>query len=210
MQANAANSYSRHSHLIRVIRIMIKVPIEVSARHIHLSKEDKEILFGKGYELKKAKQLYQPRDFLAEEKLIIEKGERRILNVAIVGPERTKTQVELSHTDLIFLKLEPVVRDSGDIKGSPGATLIGPAGKVNLKEGVINTWRHIHLNPKEAKNLGLKNGQMVSVKTAGECSITFHNVKIKVGDNYRLCLHLDTDEGNAAGITKKGEGEIII
>lgn len=186
-----------------------KIPIEVSARHIHLSKKDLEKLFGKGYKLKKLKGLTQPSDFLAKEKLVVENRGRRIKNVAIVGPVRQKTQVELSHTDLIFLRLEPIVRDSGDIRGTPGATLRGPAGKINLKEGIINTWRHIHLSPKEAKKLGLKNNQLISVKTSGKCSITFHNVRIKIGENYRLCLHLDTDEGNAAGIVKKGFGIII-
>lgn len=167
------------------------------------------MLFGYGYKLKKAKQLYQPGDFLAQEKLIVENNGRKIKKVAVIGPEREKTQVELSHTDLIFLRLEPMVRDSGDIKGTPGATIIGPAGKINLKEGVINTWRHIHLSPGEAKKLGLKNNQLISVKTSGKCSITFHNVRIKIGDGYLFCMHLDTDEGNAAGIVKKGTGVII-
>lgn len=187
----------------------MNILIEVSARHIHLSENDLEKLFGKGYKLKKARNLYQQSDFLAEEKLGIRAGDRIIPNIAVVGPARDRTQVELSHTDIIFLRLKPIVRDSGDIKGTPGAILIGPKGEIKIKQGVINTWRHIHCGSKEAKKLGLKNNQFVSVKISGKCSITFHNVRIKVGENYRLCMHLDTDEGNACGIIKKGTGILL-
>lgn len=187
----------------------IEVPIEVSARHIHLSKNDLEKLFGKDYQLKKIKNLYQPGDFIAKERIDIKAGEKILSKVAIIGPVRKKTQVELSHTDIIFLRIKPAVRDSGDIEGTPGATLVGPKGEVKLKQGVINTWRHIHCNFQEAKKLGLKDGQLVSVKTKGNCSITFHNVKIRIGKNYRFCMHLDTDEGNAACIPKKGKGVIL-
>lgn len=186
-----------------------KISIEISARHIHLSPKDLEVLFGKGYQLKKSKDLYQPGDFRAEEKLDIEVRDRKISNITIVGPVRQKTQIELSHTDIIYLGLEPIVRKSGDIKDTPGAILIGPEGKVELKEGVINTWRHIHCNSKEAKELGLKDGMLVSVKTKGKCSLTFHNVIVRVNENYRLVMHLDTDEGNAACMPQKGIGYII-
>ena len=185
------------------------IPIEVSARHIHLSKEDLGALFGKGYMLKKAKNLFQNGDFLATEKLNIEKRGRKINNVALIGPGRGKTQVELSHTDMIFLKIKPIVRDSGDIAGTPGVILSGPKGKIKIKQGVINTWRHIHCSLNEAKKNNLKDGDLVSVKTSGKCSITFHNVRIKTGKDYKLSMHLDTDEGNAACITKCGWGVIL-
>jgi len=187
----------------------IKIPIEVSARHIHLSSKDLEALFGRGYKLKKAKNLYQPGDFLASEKLGIKAGERIIPNVAVIGSIRSKTQIELSHTDIIYLRLKPIVRDSGDIEGTPGAILVGPKKELKIKQGVFNTWRHIHCSPKEAKKLGLKNNQLVSVKTKGKCSVIFNNVRIRIGDSYKLCMHLDTDEGNAVCIIKKGEGIII-
>ena len=189
---------------------MIKVPIEVSARHIHLSKRDLENLFGKGYKLTKLKGLTQPGDFAAKETVDIESGSKKISNIRIIGPARGKTQIELSKTDAIILGMAIPVRDSGDIKGSPGIIISGPKNKIIIKEGVINTWRHIHCDPKEAKKLKLRNGALVSVKTLGNLSITFHNVKIRVGKNYKLRMHLDTDEGNAAGIIRSGEGEIII
>lgn len=187
-----------------------KIPIETSTKHIHLSQKDLEALFGKGYKLKKLKNLSQLDEFAAEEKIDVEENKRKIFGVRIIGPVRGKTQVELSHTDLIFLRIKPVVRESGDIKDTPGALLIGPKGKVRIKEGVINAWRHIHCSCKEAKELGLKNGMVVSVETKGICSVTFHNVKVHVNPDYQLCMHLDTDEGNAACIIDKGEGYLVI
>lgn len=188
----------------------MKIPIEVSARHIHLSKEDLEKLFGKGYKLKKMKKLYQPSDFSAQETVAIAGRANRKLTLRVIGPVKKKTQIELSKTDAIFLGFAVPLRNSGDLKGTSGAVLTGPTGKIAIKEGVINTWRHIHCTPKEAKKLGLKNGQMVSVKTDGPSALTFHNVLIRISKNYKLCLHLDTDEGNACGIVRKGEGNIVI
>lgn len=186
-----------------------QVLIDVSARHIHLSEKDRDALFGKGYKLKKAKELRQKGDFLAKEKIDISSSLRKISNMALIGPSRKETQIELSHTDIIFLRLKPIVRESGDIKATPGITLIGPKGNVKIKQGVINTWRHIHANYQEAKKLGLKDGGLVSVKIKGNCSLTFHNVIVRLSKDYNLVMHLDTDEGNAAGIVKKGKGEII-
>lgn len=193
---------------------MKKIPIEISARHIHLSQKDLESLFGKGYQLKKMRWLIQPGEFAAEEKLDIQNSLRpdakKISNIRIVGPVRKQTQVELSRTDTIFLKVKSMVRESGNLKGTPGVVLVGPRGKIKIKEGVINTWRHIHCNLKESQELGLKNKMLVSVKTMGIRSITFHNVIVQVKPNYRLSMHLDTDEGNAASIVKKGIGYLII
>ncbi len=187
-----------------------RIPVEVSARHIHLSQNDLEVLFGKGYQLKKLRNLTQPGEFAAKETLDIQVSSRKISNVRIIGPVRKNTQVELSHTDAIFLRVNPIVRDSGDIEGTPGAVLIGPKKKIKIKKGVINAWRHIHCNPKEAKEFGLEDGNLFSVKTRGRCSLTFHNVRARVDKNYRLCMELDTDEGNAACIVKKGEGYLLI
>ena len=194
--------------------MMRKIPIEISARHIHLSQKDLEALFGKGYQLKKLRELSQIGEFAAEERIDIqnslEPNARKISNVRILGPVRNQTQVELSRTDAIFLKVKPVVKESGDIKGTPGIILIGPLGKIKIKEGVINAWRHIHCSPKESQELGLKNKMLVSVKTTGIRSITFHKVIVQVKPNYRLYMHLDTDEGNASSIVKKGIGYLII
>ena len=193
---------------------MRKIPIEISARHIHLSQKDLEALFGKGYQLKKLRELSQIGEFAAKERIDIqnslEPNARKIPNVRILGPVRDQTQVELSHTDAIFLKVKPVVRESGDLKGTPGIILIGPRGKIKIKEGVISAWRHIHCSPKESQELGLKNKMLVSVKAMGIRSITFHKVMVQVKPNYRLYMHLDTDEGNAASIVKKGIGYLII
>lgn len=187
----------------------MEIPIETSGRHIHLSKKDLEKLFGKGYKLKKMKNLYQPSDFSAEETVDICGEGTRVLKLRVIGPVRSKTQVELSKTDAIYLGIAVPLRESGDIKGTPGAILSGPENKVKIKEGIINSQRHIHCSEKEAKKLGFKNKIMVSVQTEGPVAVTFHNVLVKVGKDYRLCMHLDTDEGNAAGIIRKGKGKII-
>lgn len=187
----------------------IEIPIETSGRHIHLSQKDSEKLFGKGYKFKKKRNLYQSGDFAAEETIDIQGARDRILKLRVVGPVRAQTQVELSKTDAIFLGISAPLKESGDIKDTPGATLIGPENKVKIKEGLINTQRHIHCNQKEAKKIGLKNRMLVSVQTEGPGAITFHNVLVKINKNYRLCMHLDTDEGNAACITTKGKGKIL-
>jgi len=186
-----------------------KIPVEISARHIHLSQEDLERIFGKGYELKKMKQLTQPSDFAAKETLDIKVGEKILKNVRIVGPVREKTQVELSTTDSIFLGIKVPFRLSGNIEGTPGAVLIGPQGEIEIKEGLIIPIRHLHANFVEAKELGIKDGEEVSIKIEGERALVFHKVKVRVKENYALCVHLDTDEGNAAGIDKKTEGILI-
>jgi len=190
-----------------------KIPIEISARHVHLSQKDLEALFGKGYQLKELRKLSQIGEFAAKERIDIQNGlepnARKISNVRILGPVRKQTQVEISRTDAIFFKVKPVVRESGNLKGTPGIILIGPQGKIKIKEGVINAWRHIHCSLKESQELGLKNKVLVSIKTMGIRSITFHKVMVQVKPNYQLYMHIDTDEGNASSIIKKGIGYLI-
>lgn len=186
-----------------------KITIEVSARHIHLSQNDLEALFGAGYQLKKQMALTQPEDFSAEETLTIENNGRKIENIRIVGPVRENTQIELSKTDAIYLKIDPPIRLSGDVLRSAGLDLIGPAGKISIDSGVIISWRHIHCNNIEAENIGIKNGDIVSVEIEGDRGVIFKNVKVRAGDNYKLAMHIDTDEGNAAGINKTGIGIIL-
>ena len=186
---------------------MVKIPIEVSARHCHLSRTDLDKLYGKGYALKLMKELSQKGQFAAQETVVLETKDGRIDNLRILGPVRPATQVELSMTDARKVKLNPPIRVSGGIKGSAGAILIGPKGKVELKEGVIIAQRHIHANPGQAKKLGLKMGQLVSVKTSGPRSLTFHDVIIRVEDHFDLSFQVDTDEGNAAlpgGVCSQG------
>lgn len=186
-----------------------KVPIEVSARHIHLSQKDLESLFGKGYQLKKIRKLSQADDFAARETLDIKIGSKIIKRLRIVGPVRKETQIELSITDAVGLEINLPLRLSGNIKGTPGAILIKGKKKLKIKRGVIIAKRHLHCNPKEAKKLKLKDGMSVSIEIKGVKALIFHNIKIRIGKNYKLAVHLDTDEGNAVGIIKKGEGKII-
>jgi len=206
-----------------------KIPIEISARHIHLSRKDLEKLFGKNHKLKKKKDLTQPGQFAAQETLTIRVSEserrtkmktkfsspiqnrkKKIKNVRIVGPLRKKTQVEIAWTDAVNLSIKVPIRKSGNLAKTPGIDLMGPKGKLRLKEGIIIPWRHIHLNPGEAKRLKVKNGDLVSVRIKGKRAVTFHNVLIRVDKNYKPSFHLDTDEGNAAGIMKKGQGKLIL
>lgn len=187
----------------------INIPVEVSARHCHLSKNDVENLFGKGYELKKIKELSQPSDFACQETVKMRVGNKIFEKVRIVGPEREQTQAEISLTDAVGSGVNPPLKISGDLNGSAGFILEGPAGTVELEEGLIIAKRHIHCNSEEAKKVGFKNGDIVSVKINGERGLIFENVKIRVADNYKLSMQIDTDEGNSAGINKTSQGEIV-
>lgn len=186
-----------------------KILIEISARHIHLCEKDLEALFGKNYELKKLKKLSQADDFAAKERINIKIGKGTIKNVRIVGPVRKETQIEISLTDSFNLGVKPVLRLSGDLKGTPGAVLIKGKKKLKIKQGVIIAQRHLHCSPEQARLLKLKKASPISIKVEGKRGITFHNVKVRVKQGYKLSLHLDTDEGNSAGIFKKGKGKIL-
>lgn len=187
----------------------IKIPVEVSARHCHLSKEVLEKIFGKGYELKKLKQLSQPSDFACHETVDVQVGSKKFENVRVVGPLRDKTQIEISLTDAVGSGLIPPTRLSGDLQNSSGAVLKGPVGEAELSEGLIVAKRHIHCGADEAKRYKLKTGNVVSIKVGDDREIVFEKVVVRVKDDYKLCLHIDTDEGNAAGINKISEGEIV-
>ena len=191
------------------IKKEIKVAVEISARHCHLAKSELEKLFGAGYELKKMKELSMPSDFACQETVSIKNNSNVLENIRIVGPLRSQTQVEISLTDAKKMGLNPPIRLSGDLKDSAGVVLVGPAGQVELKEGLIVARRHLHCSTIEAKENKLENGQTVSVKVEGDRQIIFEKVIVRVKDNYNLCLHLDTDEGNAAGINKIREGKIV-
>ncbi len=186
-----------------------KINIEVSARHIHVSQEDLEALFGKDYQLKKLRDLTVPPEFAAQETVEVINGDKKISKVRIIGPVRKETQIELSFTDAVKLGLNPPVRISGDLEGTPGITLVGPKGKLKLERGVIISWRHIHCGPKEAREIGVNDRQIVSVLVKGDRSLVFHNVVVRVRGGDVLCMHIDTDEGNAAGILRQGKGEIL-
>lgn len=180
------------------------IPVAVSNRHVHLSTEHKERLFGKGYTLKPLRPLSQPKQFVCEEKVKIVGPRGSIDGVRVLGPERKKTQVEISITDSYKLGIQPVVRMSGDIKGTPGARLIGPCGEIELSYGVIVSARHLHISKEEAKWYDLKDGDIIRVKKIGAREVTFDKVIVRAGPAHSLEMHIDTDEANAAGI-KNGE-----
>lgn len=189
----------------------IKIKVEVSARHAHLSKVDLEKLFGEGYELKPTKELSQEGEFAAEETVTLVGPKRSLEKLRIVGPARSETQVELAYTDCFSLGIEAPLRLSGDVEGSAGAKLAGPAGEADLDEGVIAAKRHLHLNEKEAKRLNLKNDDSVRVKVGGERGLIFDNVAVRIKSNFKMSVHIDTDEANAAGLGKVcGFGELIL
>lgn len=187
-----------------------KIPVGVSVRHVHISQKDLETLFGPGAELHPFRELYQPGEFAAQETVSLAGPKMRVLEkVRILGPTRDRTQAELARTDSIFLGIDAPVRMSGDLKGSAPITIIGPKGVVELKEGCIRAMRHIHMNPKEAANFGLKNGDIVKLRVGGPSGVTFENVAIRVSDKVRLQVHLDTDEGNVADVHCNQEVEIL-
>jgi len=187
-----------------------KVLVETSARHVHVSPADLETLFGKGAKLTVKKMLSQPGQFACEERVTIVGPRRSIPNVSILGPVRAKTQVEVSATDARNLGIDIVIRESGDIAETPGCKLIGPNGEIELSEGVIVAKRHIHLTPKDAEEMGLKDKQVVSVKIDNDQrSIIFGDVVIRVREDFAAAMHIDTDESNAGAVGINTYGEII-
>ena len=177
------------------------VPVGVSNRHIHLSQQDLETLFGKGYELTPMKELSQPGQYACKECLtIIGPSLRPIEKVRVLGPVRKASQVEISRTDSFVLKVKPPVRESGDIKGSAPVTIVGPKGIVELKEGCIIANRHIHMSEEEGAKFGSRDGEYVTVDVNGERRTTFYDVQVRVNKAFRLEMHVDTDDANAAGI----------
>ena len=189
---------------------MDKFLVEVSARHIHVTQADMDILFGKGSELHPVKELSQPGQFASEEKLTL-KGPKGSLTARILGPLRSETQVEVSLTEARQLGVKAQIRESGDLEGTTGdLTLVGPAGEIALTKGVIAAKRHVHMTPADAEKYGVTNGKVVAVKieTAGR-SVVFGDTVIRVSDKYSLAMHIDTDEANAAAISGTAQGEIV-
>ncbi len=185
------------------------VPVGVSARHVHLSQAHLDILFGAGYELTVKKELSQPGQYAAQERVDLVTEKTTLKGVSILGPVRKQSQVEVSLTDSLKLGLKPPVRDSGDLKESPGMTLVGPNGSVVLTEGVIAAFRHIHMTPKDAAQFGVKDKEIVKVRCNGQRGLTFDNVLIRVHEQYALEMHIDTDEANAAMCKTGDQLEVI-
>ena len=183
------------------------IPIGVSNRHIHLSKTDLETLFGEGYELTPIKELSQPGQYACRELLtIVGPSLRPIENVRVLGPVRKASQVEISATDSYVLKVKPPVRESGKIEGSAPIRIIGPKGVVELSEGCIIANRHIHMSPSEAKVFGVNDGDYVDIDVNGKRRTRWFDVQVRVHKDFRLEMHVDTDDANSAGI---GNGFIV-
>ena len=177
------------------------VPVGVSNRHIHLTKADLAVLFGEGYELTPLKDLSQPGQFACKETLtLVGHSLRPIENVRVLGPLRGKSQVEISATDSYVLKVKPPVRESGNVAGSAGVTIVGPKGVVQLKEGCIIANRHIHMSPSDAASFRVKDGDTVTVDVEGKRRTRWYDVQVRVSPDFRLEMHVDTDDANAAGI----------
>ena len=184
---------------------MEKFIIETSARHVHLTKEHIEILFGQGHELTLKKDLSQPGQFACEERVTVVGPKKELAGVSVLGPARPASQVELSATDARSIGLGIAIRESGDIAGTPACKLVGPCGEVELAEGVIVAKRHIHMTPEDAEKLGVCDKQIVAVKAeSAERSCIFEDVVVRVNKNFALAMHVDTDESNAAFGVKEG------
>lgn len=187
-----------------------KVEIGLSNKHLHLSDSDVETLFGKGAKLHPTKYLKQPGQYACEEKVDVVGPKGTLKGLRVLGPTRPVTQVELSNTDCRTIGIKAPVRESGKLEGTPGCKLVGPAGEVELENGVIVALRHIHLNLDQAKEAGVKDKDIVKVRVEGERALTFENVLVRASDSYEREMHIDTDEGNAAGLGNDAVGEIIL
>ena len=188
----------------------MEVLVETSARHVHVTQEVLETLFGKGYELTKKKDLSQPGQYACAERVDIVGPKKTLAGVSILGPVRPETQVEVSLTDARSIGVNAPIRESGDIAGSGACKMVGPCGEVELSEGVIVAKRHIHMTTADAAAMGLTDKQVVSVKVPSNGrALIFGDVVVRVSDKYALAMHIDTDESNAGAIAPNTMGEII-
>lgn len=185
------------------------IPAAVSNRHVHLSREHIEILFGKNYELNSIKKLSQPGQFACGETLLLKGPKGEIDKLRVLGPPRGDTQVEISVTDSYGLGIPPVSRLSGDLRETPGGLLVGPRGQVQLEKGVIISLRHLHLSDEQGKAYGLKTGELINLKKTGPRGIVLNQIHVRCGEGHELELHIDTDEANAANIKNGDYLEIV-
>lgn len=188
-----------------------KVLVETSARHVHVTREVLDILFGKDYELTVKKMLSQPGQYASAERVDVVGPKKTLTGVSILGPIRPETQVELSLTDARSIGVVAPVRESGQIAGSGACKLVGPKGEVEITEGVIAAKRHIHMTPADAAEFGVTDKQVVSVKIDSDGrSLTFGDVVVRVSEKYALAMHIDTDESNACAVAPGAMGEILL
>lgn len=187
----------------------MKLPIALSNKHIHLSREHVEKLFGQGYELKVLKELSQPGQYACDEKVDLVGPKGTIKGVRVLGPERSETQVEISLSDCFTLGVKAPIRESGDVNDTPGVKLVGPNGEVELEKGVIVASRHIHMSLDDAKNFGVADKDVVKVRTFGQRGLVFENVLVRAREDFALEMHVDVEEGNAAGVKNGDLVELI-
>ena len=192
------------------ITLGYEVKIGLSTKHVHVSQEDIEALFGKGHELTPTKDLVQPGQFACEEKVDIVGPKKTLTGIRVLGPARKETQVELALTDARTIGIKAPVRESGKLEGTPGCKLVGPCGEVELDHGVIAALRHVHLSAAQAEEAGVKDKDVISIKIGGERGLVFDNVLVRAGEGHEREVHLDTDEGNAAGCGPDAVCELIV
>ena len=193
--------------LVEAVMGKLFIPLEASGRHVHVTKEQAQTLFGHG--LTPDRDLSQPGQYVAKERLTVKGPKGEFHNVAVLGPERKEAQVEISLTDGRTLGLNPPVRPSGDVAGSPGAILVGPMGQVILSQGVIAAQRHIHMTPADAANFQVTDKQVVSLKTFTDRPVVFEDVLIRVSPDFATYAHLDYDEANACGFSQGDLGRVL-
>lgn len=184
------------------------IPVGVSNRHIHLSEDDLARLFGEGYSLTPVKGL-QPGQYAAEETVVLVGPKGAIPQVRILGPPRKRTQVEISRSDGFILGVHPPVRESGKVEGTPPIYVVGPRGGFTLQNGLIVALRHIHMHPDDAAYFNVRDGQRVKVRAGGDRALVFEQVLVRVAPSYRLEMHIDIDEANAAGLTNGDEVQLV-
>ena len=193
--------------LTRAVMGKLFVELEASGRHVHVTKEQAQTLFGHG--LTPKRELSQPGQFLANERVTVVGPKGEFANVAVLGPERKEAQVEISITDGRVLGIDPPVRMSGSVSGTPGAVLQGPKGQVKLQQGVIAAQRHIHMTPSDAKTMGVQDKQVVRLQTYTRRPVVFDEVVIRVSPDFQTFVHLDYDEANACGFQNGDLGRIL-
>lgn len=187
----------------------MNLPIALSNRHIHLSQKDIEVLFGAGHQLVIKKELSQPGQYACEEVVDCVGPKGTLTNIRVLGPARKETQIEVSFADARALGVKAPLRDSGATEGSPGLKLVGPKGEVELEKGVIVATRHIHMHTSDAEKFGVEDKQRVKIRTSGERALVFENVLVRVDPSFALEMHIDLEEGNAAGVSNGDLVELI-
>ncbi|UNH39222.1 phosphate propanoyltransferase [Moellerella wisconsensis] len=196
-------------HNVNITQGKIAIPVGISNRHVHLSRQDIDVLFGQGYQLTPLKELKQPGQYAAKECVLVVGSKGSLSKVRVLGPERSTSQLEISKADCYALGVKAPVRGSGDLAGSGDALLVGPAGHTHLTSQVICAQRHIHMSTLDARSLNVTDGQTVQVKSEGLRSLVFDQVVIRVSPHFTLEFHIDTDEANAAGLSNNDSVFIV-